>query len=194
MKHILATGLLLLLAPLSVQAAEDAPERADGLRIDPVGAGPFYYDTAEGMDIRVRVLARGLDHPWSITWLPDGSALITEKNSGSIRRLKDDVLLEEPVLGAPAGAIVSRYKGLLDIAVHPDFANQPWVYMSYNKALADGKEADWRKDLARKLLSSQRENGSWLNDNGRWMESNPVLVTAFTVMSVEQIHDSIPEK
>ena len=141
MKHILATGLLLLLAPLSVQAAEDAPERADGLHIDPVGAGPFYYDTAEGMDIRVRVLARGLDHPWSITWLPDGSALITEKNSGSIRRLRNDVLLEEPVLGAPAGAIVSRYKGLLDIAVHPDFANQPWVYMSYNKALADGKEA-----------------------------------------------------
>lgn len=59
--------------------------------------------------------------------------------------------------------------------------------------LADGKEADWRKDLAGKLLSSQRENGSWVNDNGRWMESNPVLVTAYTVMALEEIYYSIPE-
>lgn len=58
--------------------------------------------------------------------------------------------------------------------------------------LADGKEADWRKDLASKLLSSQRENGSWVNDNGRWMESNPVLVTAYTVMALEEIYYSIP--
>ncbi len=57
--------------------------------------------------------------------------------------------------------------------------------------LADGKEADWRKDLAGKLLSSQRENGSWVNDNGRWMESNPVLVTAYTVMALEEIYHSI---
>ena len=58
--------------------------------------------------------------------------------------------------------------------------------------LADGSEADWRKDLAGKLLSTQRENGSWVNDNGRWMESNPVLVTAYTVQALEEIYTSIP--
>lgn len=58
--------------------------------------------------------------------------------------------------------------------------------------LENGKQADWRKELANRLLSRQRENGSWVNDNGRWMESNPVLVTAFTVLSLEQIYDSIP--
>lgn len=58
--------------------------------------------------------------------------------------------------------------------------------------LADGSEADWRKDLAGKLLSTQRENGSWLNDNGRWMESNPVLVTAYTIQALEEIYNSIP--
>ena len=58
--------------------------------------------------------------------------------------------------------------------------------------LADGSEADWRKDLGGKLLASQRENGSWVNDNGRWMESNPVLVTAYTVMALEEIYRSIP--
>ncbi len=58
--------------------------------------------------------------------------------------------------------------------------------------LEDGTEADWRKDLAGKLLSTQREDGSWLNDNGRWMESNPVLVTAYSVMALQEIDRSIP--
>lgn len=58
--------------------------------------------------------------------------------------------------------------------------------------LADGSEADWRTDLAAKLLTTQRENGSWVNDNGRWMESNPVLVTAYTVQALEEIYRSIP--
>ena len=60
--------------------------------------------------------------------------------------------------------------------------------------LEDGKEADWRNDLAVRILSKQREDGSWVNPNGRWMESNPVLVTAFTVLTLEQIHDSIPSR
>lgn len=60
--------------------------------------------------------------------------------------------------------------------------------------LEGGKEADWRADLAAKLLSNQREDGSWVNDNGRWMESNAVLVTAYSVLSLEQIYASIPEK
>jgi squalene-hopene/tetraprenyl-beta-curcumene cyclase len=59
--------------------------------------------------------------------------------------------------------------------------------------LADGKVADWRNDLAGALLSKQREDGSWANANGRWMESNPVLVTAYCVMALEQIYYSIPE-
>ncbi len=79
-----------------------------------------------------------------------------------------------------------------------------YYYQTMSKALSaanintlkleNGKEADWRKDLGGKLLATQRENGSWLNDNGRWMESNPVLVTAYTVLSLEQVYDSIPEK
>lgn len=60
--------------------------------------------------------------------------------------------------------------------------------------LADGGSADWRKDLCAKLLSKQRENGSWVNDNGRWMESNSVLTTAYTVIALEQIYQSIPQR
>lgn len=60
--------------------------------------------------------------------------------------------------------------------------------------LENGKAVDWRAELAGKLLSSQRENGSWVNANGRWMESNPVLVTSFSVLALEQILESLPAK
>lgn len=61
-----------------------------------------------------------------------------------------------------------------------------------NLKLSNGKEADWRSDLAGKLLSLQKGDGSWTNENGRWMESNPVLVTSYTVLALEHIYDSIP--
>ena len=59
--------------------------------------------------------------------------------------------------------------------------------------LKGGREADWREELANALLTRQREDGSWINDNGRWMESNPVLVTSYTVLALGQILDSIPQ-
>ena len=60
--------------------------------------------------------------------------------------------------------------------------------------LKDGKKADWRKDISGILLSKQREDGSWINDkSSRWWESDPVLVTAYAVLTLEQIYHSISE-
>lgn len=59
--------------------------------------------------------------------------------------------------------------------------------------LKNGKQADWRKDLANELLTHQREDGSWINKNSRWWESDPVLVTAYAVLTLEQIYHSIPD-
>lgn len=79
-----------------------------------------------------------------------------------------------------------------------------YYYQAMAKALAaagidelpiEGRDpADWRRDLARKLLEVQRGDGSWVNDNGRWMESNPVLVTAYAVTTLEQIQRAIPSR
>ena len=60
--------------------------------------------------------------------------------------------------------------------------------------LDDGTKVDWRKELGSKLLQLQRENGSWVNDNGRFMESNAVLVTSYSVLALEQLYDSFPQK
>lgn len=79
-----------------------------------------------------------------------------------------------------------------------------YYYQAMAKALAAaeideldlevGGSADWRRDLARKLLETQRGDGSWVNGNGRWMESNPVLVTAYVVNTLEQIQRAIPTR
>ena len=60
--------------------------------------------------------------------------------------------------------------------------------------LADGTAADWRKDLAGKILAAQREDGSWVNANSRWFENDPQLVTCYAILTLEQIDRSALKK
>ncbi|MFP6901756.1 MAG: prenyltransferase/squalene oxidase repeat-containing protein [Opitutales bacterium] len=52
----------------------------------------------------------------------------------------------------------------------------------------DGTKANWRRDLAKKLFDLQQADGSWLNKNGRWWERDPVLVTAYALLTLERIY------
>jgi squalene-hopene/tetraprenyl-beta-curcumene cyclase len=52
---------------------------------------------------------------------------------------------------------------------------------------AKGEKVDWRAELSRKILSLQNADGSWVNDQARWMEKDPVLVTSYCVMALENI-------
>ncbi len=58
--------------------------------------------------------------------------------------------------------------------------------------LKDGTVVDWREDLANKLISIQKGDGSWVNTNNRWWEADPVLVTCYCVLALEQLYYSIP--
>lgn len=60
--------------------------------------------------------------------------------------------------------------------------------------LKDGGEADWRRDLATFLVSNQNTDGSWINENNRWWENDPNLVTAYVVLTLEQIYYTLPRK
>ena len=56
----------------------------------------------------------------------------------------------------------------------------------------DGLKIDWRSELAATVINAQREDGSWINtEASRWMENDPVLVTSYAVMTLEQIHSSL---
>jgi squalene-hopene/tetraprenyl-beta-curcumene cyclase len=61
------------------------------------------------------------------------------------------------------------------------------LYGVDNLELSAGKKIDWRKDLAVKLINLQQKDGSWVNDNGRWWERDPVLVTAYAALSLEMM-------
>src|SRR5437879_2661077 len=71
-----------------------------GVAVPPLGAGPFVLDTAEQHKIRVTVVTKGLAHPWSLAFLPDGSMLITER-PGRLRILRNGVLDPKPVSSVP---------------------------------------------------------------------------------------------
>ena len=57
--------------------------------------------------------------------------------------------------------------------------------------LKDGKVIDWRAELGKKLLNTQTGDGSWKNEAGRWMESDDVLVTAYTLLALARVHQGL---
>ena len=96
-----------------------------------IGDGPWTYTTSErGTRIRVSVVTKGLSHPWSMAWLPNGDMLITER-AGQLRILRNGALDPAPVAGVPK-VQAGGTSGLLDIALHPKFATNGLVYMAYN--------------------------------------------------------------
>jgi glucose/arabinose dehydrogenase len=91
---------------------------------------PAVVDSVEGK-IRVVPVTKGLSHPWSLAFLPDGRMLVTER-SGQIRVIRDGVLDPQPLSGVPKVHAV-RLSGLMDIALHPNFAQNQVVYLTYTK-------------------------------------------------------------
>jgi len=121
MKRTILASLLLLISAVAL-----AQRGANAL-----GDGPWTYTTSErGTRIRVSVVTKGLSHPWSMAWLPNGDMLISER-AGQLRILRNGVLDPMPIAGVPK-VQAGGTSGLLDIALHPKFATNGLVYMAYN--------------------------------------------------------------
>jgi aldose sugar dehydrogenase len=96
---------------------------------------PPVYDTRE-YKIRVVTVVNGLSRPFALAFLPDGSALVTER-TGQLRKIANGVLDPRPITGVPQ--VVSRaFEGLQDVALHPRFAENHLVYLSYTKPGPEG--------------------------------------------------------
>ncbi len=78
---------------------------------------------------RVETIATGLDHPWSLAFLPDGDVLVTER-AGRLRLIADGVLRDAPIAGVPA-VFASGQGGLFDIVLAPDFDTTGSVLLSF---------------------------------------------------------------
>ncbi len=94
--------------------------------------------TSEKLAFKVETIASGLSSPWGMAALPNGGMLITER-TGSLRLLDAEGNLHpDPVEGTPS-VNDGGQGGLLDIAIHPDYKNNGWIYLSYSSPKARGE-------------------------------------------------------
>lgn len=85
---------------------------------------------------KVTEVATGLDHPWSIAFLPDGSMLVTER-AGRLRLVKEGKLLAEPITGVPPVHTKSGSQaGLFDVVLHPRYQENQILYLTYASGTA----------------------------------------------------------
>lgn len=112
-------GFAALLATVVAESAAAADVQTFQQPPPPIGA----------TKLKIETLAEGLANPWSMAFLPDGSMLVTER-PGRLRIIRNGKLDPTPVKGVPV-PYVKEQAGLFDIVLHPDFASNHILYLSY---------------------------------------------------------------
>ncbi len=168
------------------------PNNQEGraLSAEPKDQGGFFYHPSRGMSGK----AAGAEGAQG--WRPHGVA----SYEGILGFLYADLERDDPRVTDAVGWARRNYT----LAEHPGLGQQG-LYFYYHvmaKALrafgeeplklADGKEAAWREELVVKLVSLQKVDartglGYWVNETGRWMENDPVLVTAYVTLALETL-------
>ena len=102
----------------------------------------FDIESAEERRLEVSIVAKHLEQPWSVAFLPDGSMLVTER-IGRLRIVRNGKLEEQSIQGVPVvqPGGPRGLQGLMDVAVHPQFDQNRWVYLTYHKPTATGEGA-----------------------------------------------------
>jgi len=141
-QRILSLLMMLAVGMLLMGPGGALAQQQPNIGIAPVSltAAAYTFDTAEQHNVRVVVVTTGLKHPFAVALLPDGDALIAER--GTALRLIHDVagadhnaavLDPTPIAGLPSVTPAYRGGGLQDVALHPSFAQNHFVYFTFNK-------------------------------------------------------------
>jgi glucose/arabinose dehydrogenase len=137
MSHRLVRPVLLVLALAAALSTGPLAAQAPGVA-RATAADPAVHSSGRHA-FRVVTVAEGLDHPWSMAWLPNGDLLVTER-AGRLRIVRGGKLLPDPVAGVPRVRAAGQ-GGLLDVVLHPQFATNRLVYLSFAKPNADASQA-----------------------------------------------------
>ena len=132
--------------------------------------------------------------------LPNGKTALRSYGSMSYAGLLSfvyaDLDADDPRIAAVREWLVKNYT----LAENPGMGPQGlfYYYHTMTKALTildeaelvlpDGRKVDWRKDLVKRLFDMQDGKGFWVNENGRWWEKDPVLVTCYALLTLERIY------
>jgi glucose/arabinose dehydrogenase len=152
---VLAAPLaLVLMATIGSQTGfgQQKVQMRGGIPVAPTGlwgkklpTTPMVYDTAEGQRIRVAIVTKALAFPWSIAFLPNGDMMVTERE-GRLRLIHSGALDPKPIAGGPIARNLGvsgepgAVHGYMDLALHPKFAENGLVYLSYTKPVDDKKQ------------------------------------------------------
>ena len=99
---------------------------------------PWIMNTHVIPEVKVSVVTRGINRPWSLAFLPKGDMLVTERG-GNLRLVRDGVLVDEPISGVPDDVLARSLAGMMEVAVHPQFADNGYVYLTYTRQVS-GRE------------------------------------------------------
>ena len=138
-------------------ASAQVGQRATALSGVPAVAlpeGPVVLYSAEQPRIRVVPIATGLSHPWGLAFRANGDILVTERDAGALRLIRDGVLDPRPIPGVPEVYLGTRLAGLMDIALHPD--DDRLVYLTYSKPM----EQDGRRGATIALARGRLDAGA----------------------------------
>lgn len=124
-KRFLTVNLVALLMIVAAGRAQQAPAPSQ----DTLPNGPHRF-MSDGKSYQV-VPTKGLVRPWSLAFLPNGDILVTER-AGRLRIVHDGVLDPQEITGMPP-VIDRRMKGLMDVVLHPQFAENHLLYFTYSK-------------------------------------------------------------
>lgn len=94
----------------------------------------------ESYELETIVSAEEIAMPWSMTWLPDGDMLISDFE-GELRRYSDGELQEDPIAGLPE-VTEQGQGGLMDVALHPEYEDNGWIYIAYASSEGEGDGAN----------------------------------------------------
>jgi aldose sugar dehydrogenase len=123
---------------------------------DTLGTGPWDLAAGRGGRIHVSVVTKGVDHPWGIAFVPDGSLLITER-PGRLRIFRNGALDPTPIGPLPE-MLATGLGGLLDVSLHPQFAQNRLIYLTYSKP------GEGQGNATTAVLRARWDGGSTLTD------------------------------
>ncbi|MCF3650991.1 PQQ-dependent sugar dehydrogenase [Synoicihabitans lomoniglobus] len=107
---------------------------------------------------RIETVIDDIDTPWSLNWLPDGTMLVTEK-SGTLRLFRDGEL--SPAIMDTPWVDSSGQAGLLEVAPHPDYARNGWIYLTFSdpQVNAAGDNVSFTK-----VVRGRISDGTWTDE------------------------------
>lgn len=174
-----------------LQNCQELPKKGETTVAENKGPGGFTYRFNESKAVNTTNAVTG-----KVTLRTYG----TMTYAGLLSYIYADLKKDDPRVVAAQSWLESNYT----LKENPNLGSQGLYYYYHlmAKALntlgtdyiktADGKTVNWRKDLALHLINMQKTDGSWVNEeNGRWWEKEPPLVTAYSVMALELVHKGL---